>query len=317
MPAAEPPARAVAHAFAPAHVTGLFVPASSGRDPRGRGSVGAGIVLDAGVHAVAELRPARRASVVIGADRPGPLSISREAAARLLGPRPFALRVRLRHDLPVGQGFGTSAAGALATALAVARLLGRTRGDAIEVAHLADLFGGGGLGGVAAILGGGLEVRTRPGIPPRGRILHRPFPYPIFLGIAGRPLPSPRLLTDPVFLDRVRAAGSQALRRFGARPTATGFLAEAERFTDALGLAPPALVRLLAGLRSDGARAAQGMFGRSFFAVPKDVAARRAVLRRLARAGIGAVEFRAGARGGRLLAGPARGLGTLIRRRAG
>src|SRR5271154_6986697 len=41
-----------ARAFAPAHVTGYFSPDLGSRDPRGRGSVGAGLVLDAG--AVAE-----------------------------------------------------------------------------------------------------------------------------------------------------------------------------------------------------------------------------------------------------------------------
>lgn len=306
MPAVGAFSRAVVEAFAPAHVTGVFSPAAVSRDPRGRGSIGAGVVLDAGVRARVALAPARRPAVVVRAVPRGPMPISEETAVRLLGDRPFALTVHLLHDVPIGQGFGTSAAGALATALAVARLLDLPRARAIEVAHLADLFGGGGLGGVAAILGGGLEVRERPGIPPRGRIRHLPFPRPVLLGVTGRPIPSPRLLTDAVFLDRVRAASAGALDRLGARPTPAAFLAEAERFTDEMGFAPAPLARLIRGLRSDGARAAQAMFGHSFFAVPRGPASRRAVLRRLSRAGVRTVELGASPMGARVVAETAR-----------
>jgi pantoate kinase len=211
-----------------------------------------------------------------------------------------SVTVRLAHDLPVGQGFGTSAAGALSTALAVGALAGRSRGDAVQAAHLADLFGGGGLGGVSAILGGGLEVRERPGIPPAGRILHRPLGSPLLVGVVGRPIPSPSVLRNPAALRRITKA-STGWERLVRDPTPTRFFRWSERFTDRAALASPAVARAVRALRERGAWAAQAMFGESFFASPRSRAARAKCLEWLRAEGVPTVEIRAAATGARLV----------------
>ncbi len=319
MPARATPARArIATAYAPGHVTGVFAPDLTARDPRGRGSVGAGIVLELGVRAMARWRPGRRGTTVrVVSETRRTLPISEDVAQRLVAARPGELDVAIRHDLPIGQGFGMSAAGALATGLAVAAVLKLSRQRAIETAHLADLFGGGGLGGVAAILGGGLEIRDRPGVPPRGRVRHRPFDASIFLVVVGTALPSPRLLRDDRFLDRVRAQASRALPRLRSSPDARTFLAEAERFTDGLDLAPLELRRLMSRIRATGARAAQSMFGESLFIVPRTPGQRSSVLRVLERANRRAIEIRSAALGAHLGASPSRAArGSVVRGRA-
>jgi pantoate kinase len=190
-----------------------------------------------------------------------------------------------------------SAAGALATGLAVARALGIDGRRAVAMAHLSDLYGGGGLGGVAAILGGGLELRTRPGVPPLGLIRHRRFARSILLAIVGNAVASPRLLRDEKFLGRVRVAAGGSIERLIARPDAGTFLVEAERFTDELGLASRAVRGRLDGLRATGARAAQTMFGESLFIVPRTSRQRADVVELLERWRRPAVEVR-GARSG-------------------
>jgi pantoate kinase len=293
-----------AHAFAPGHVTGVFAPARSALDPRGRGSVGAGIVLELGVHAYAEFRWGGPSRFRLTSDLGRPLWISEEAGHRLIGDAKGSVTVHLTHELPVGQGFGTSAAGATATALAVARVVGRSRRDAVEVAHLADLFGGGGLGGVAAVLGGGLEVRVRPGIPPWGRIVHRPFRPTLLVGVVGAPIPSPRVLSNPRAVQRIRKA-AEGLDRLRSRPSAEAFFELSEEFTDRAELAPASVRTAVRALRRRGAWAAQAMFGRSFFALPRTPAARRAVVSWLERKGIRAVELRASRTGARILSASA------------
>ncbi len=292
-----------AHAFAPGHLTGIFAPATQARDPRARGSVGAGIVLERGVWAEARWRPGHRARVVLDSDLGRDLPISMDVARRLVGRRPGTLRLRLRHELPVGQGFGTSAAGALATGLATARAMGLPPRRGVEMAHLADLFGQGGLGGVSAILGGGWERRRSAGIPPHGRSTHRRFERPVWIALLGRPLPSPSLLGSARFLDSVRRAADAGLRRIARRPTERAFLEEAERFTDRLGLASPRLARAIHRLRRDGAWAGQAMFGRSLWAVARSEAARPRIVRTLARLGARAVELSAAPRGAWAAAG--------------
>jgi pantoate kinase len=294
-----------ANAFAPGHVTGLFAPAASGPDPRARGSIGAGVVLELGVLATATFEPDRPRRIVVNAGKAVDLPISRTVAERLLGPRRGRLTVELRHQLPIGQGFGMSAAGALATALAVGDLLEAEPRRSIEVAHLADLFGGGGLGGVSAILGGGLEVRRTPGVPPRGTVRHYRFPPRIWIGVTGRPIPSPGLLRDPAFLERVSRAAEGGLRALGRSPSPRSFLLASGRFTDRLGLAPPSLRRLLDDLHGEGIGACQAMFGRSFFATTPTEPLRSRLVRMLRRHRVRAVELAAATEGAHLVGGGA------------
>jgi len=287
-------------AFAPGHVTGIFAPATDAREPRARGSRGAGLVLELGVVAEAAFHPGPRRIVQVSSAPAVPLPISSDVAERLAPPGGRTV-VRLTHQLPVGQGFGMSAAGATATALAISALAGTPRSGAVATAHLADLFGGGGLGGVAAILGGGLELRRSPGIPPWGRVEHRPVRAPLFVAVAGGPMPSPRLLFDSRVLAQLERAaiGLDDLLR---HPSLPRFLDASERFTDRVGIAPPTVTAVLRGLRRRGAWAAQAMFGRSLFAAPRTEGARQEIVRWLLERRIPAVELRparSGARVGR------------------
>lgn len=298
--------RRTARAFAPGHVTGFFVPELGATDPRARGSRGAGIVLELGVVATAHWAPAVRSGLRIQSDVPGALPISRAAARALRPTAAGRLTVRLRHELPIGQGFGMSAAGALATALAVAQLSGRPRADAIEAAHLADLEGGGGLGGVSAILGGGMEVRRRAGVPPEGRIEHVRTSQPILIAVIGPPIPSPRALSDERFLARVRTSGRSALDALPARAKLPTMLELSERFTDEVELAPAPLRRTMVALRGSGAWCAQAMFGHALFAMASTAAIHRRLLVRADQLGLRAIVVRPARRGASTLAASGR-----------
>ena len=242
------------------------------------------------MHAAADWQAGKPDRVEVRTSPPGPTPISTDVAERLKGDAVGRLTVELRNELPVGRGFGMSAGGALATALAVARVLRRPRRRAVEVAHLADLFGGGGLGGVASILGGGLEVRRRPGIPPWGEIRRSPFRPTVFLAVVGPPLASPPLLRDGRFLRRVEEAAAEGLARVGERPSPVEFLRAAEAFTDHLRLGPAPVHRRIRAWRGAGIHVAQAVFGRSLFAVATSPGARARLIRAIARSGVPAVE---------------------------
>jgi|GEM_PF-436999 len=299
------PAR-TAVAFAPGHITGLFAPSHVGRDPRRRGSVGAGVVLDLGVTARASWADGGARSVRVRSAPPGPRPISTTVADRLLDGRRGALLVELHHDLPIGQGFGMSAAGATATALAVGAVTGVPPDRSVAVAHLADLFGGGGLGGVGAILGGGWEQRRTPGVPPYGAITHRQFDWPIVVAVAGPPVPSPARLADRRFLESVTAAGRIGLARLGRRPSAAAFLQESIQFGDTVGGGGAGLQRAVRSVRATGAFAQRTMFGNALWAVPQRGASVRRIVARLERLDLPAVvtSARPTGRGAALLEGP-------------
>jgi pantoate kinase len=292
--------RRLARAFAPHHVTGLFSPSLEARDPRARGSVGAGLVLDRGVTAIAEWEPGRRRRIDLESSPGARLEISGEVTRRLLAERTGRLRVRLEHALPIGQGFGASAAGALATGLAVASVLGVPERRAVEVAHLAELFGRGGLGGVAAILGGGLELRLRPGVPPFGQVRHRRVRADLIVGVVGPPIPSAGLLGGRRAAERFRK-GTELLEELARAPDLNRFWEASSAFTEAVGLASPRLRSVLGGLRLRGAHAVQTMFGESFLASRPPGASSARIVRWLTEQGVRFWEVGTGARGARTL----------------
>ena len=230
--------------------------------------MGAGLVLDRGVDVVAAWAPAGPRGVSMESHPRASLRISREVARRLALPFGGTITVKARHGLPIGQGLGMSAAGAVATALAVGSVLRVPSRKAWETAHLAELTLRGGLGGVAAIRGGGLEWRRTAGLPPRGEVVHRRVAAEVFVRRLGPPIDTREALENRRLGPRIRVAGREAIRRFARRPSLATFADCAERFTDALGLGSPAMRTEIDRLRGEGWWAAQAMFGNLVFAIP-------------------------------------------------
>ena len=156
---------------------------------------------------------------------------------------------------------------------------------------------------VSAILGGGLEIRRRAGVPPYGRVEHVGFRPSILLAVAGGPVPSPPLLGDPRFLARVSEAAEEGLGTLERGVRVERFLDASERFTDRLGLASPALLRTIRSMRSNGVHVAQAMFGRSLFAVALTESGRTRLVGSLEKTGLPAIELRAAVRGASVRAG--------------
>ncbi len=275
-------------------------PGTATAAPRARGSLGEGFVVDAGAWAEASWEPEGAHRIRVTAPGLPDLPISREVADRLFADRKGTLTVRLHHELPVGCGLGMSAAGAVATALAVGRLVEATPRTCCAVAHLAELFGGGGLGGVAAIQGGGLERRVRPGIPPWGRVDRRPWAAEIWIVLADRPLPTPPLLANSRFLGQVDRASREPLGPL-RRGTVMG---RGEACTDRLQLLPRPRARRMLELRAAGAWCGQAMLGRTLWVVPRPLADPGAIESLLAELRGTVVRVPIAPRGARRLSGP-------------
>ena len=121
-------------AFSPGSVTGFFVP-SFGPTPGETVSRGLAFCLESGVTAAIE-RSAHYAVLLNG--RPINLLPVLEVL-RELAPEPVTLH--LETELPLGCGFGVSAAGALSAAFALNRYfsLGRSREQLGLIAHTAEV----------------------------------------------------------------------------------------------------------------------------------------------------------------------------------
>jgi pantoate kinase len=208
--------------------------------------------------------------------------------------RRWCVTVDVKHDFPVSQGLGMSAAGALGPAIALAKAIGYPAGAAVKAAHMAELLCHGGLGGIPAILGGGLEVRRKAGIPPLGMVERTRSSAPVTIAFQRRSLPSPPLLSSPVFLRKVRKAGSRLLSEVPPPPLGMEELMEfSSEFTDAMGLAPPSLRRVIDGCRRLGYQTAQAMMGNALYASGDG----KDLIRYLSGKGLSVVQARVGTKG--------------------
>ncbi|MEA3203901.1 MAG: pantoate kinase [Thermoplasmata archaeon] len=253
------------HAFAPAHVSGLFAVHDEAPELQRKGSRGAGWSLARGARASATNGAATQVRVQ-GQSAPAP--VTRDALRRLLPGR--HLHVDLRLDLPVGQGFGMSAAGTLAACLAAAALADLDPEEALRATHEAEVTAGTGLGDAVGSWFGSGELRSRPGCPPDGWAMRiePPADTEFLLCVAGPGIPTPAIIRDAAWKQRTRALADPAVDRILAagRPEAWGrILAESTAFTLALGLLPEALRQAGAALPEDVAWG-QCMLGTSLWA---------------------------------------------------
>ncbi len=231
-------------AFAPGHVTGLFAVHDEGETPLERGSRGAGWCLDKG--AWAAVQPTDETVFLLNGE-PDDAPVTLTALEHLAGDTPLAVDLRL--DLPVGQGFGMSAAGTLAACLATANLLGLDPEKALEATHVAEVEAGSGLGDAIGSWFGSGELRIQPGCPPHGWAMQVQPPQDVgFLYcVLGESIPTRDIIGDPDWAEATRQHGDQAVDRIldaGRERAWELILEESIGFGSHLGLMPTRMLAL-------------------------------------------------------------------------
>ena len=150
--------------FIPAHITGFFS-IENNDNPLKNGSCGAGFLLDRGVETTLKDSSEFKINVNQGSD-----IVINEVLKYFNIEDSFQITQDIQ--LPIGAGFGTSAASALSLSLALNEFfdLGFSQNECGQIAHKSEVSLGGGLGDVIGQTGSGLVLRTRPGAPGVGKI---------------------------------------------------------------------------------------------------------------------------------------------------
>lgn len=270
-----------AAAFAPGHLTAFFEIHDEHPDLLRKGSRGAGLCLDHGVltHVRAERAEAQSISVWLDGQA-SEAPVTAQAVKNLLARSALRVEVRSQVQLPVSQGFGMSAAGALSAALALAKALRLPKSDAVIAAHKADLQQRGGLGDVVAQVQGGMEVRREPGLPPWGYVERILGEAELVLCVLEGPLETRKVLGDPEARGRIQKAGRKAMEDFLAQPTLQNLFRQGKAFSVASGLATMPVMKTVRAVELEGGLASQSMLGHSVFAYGSDPATVEAVLKR-------------------------------------
>jgi len=249
-------------AFCPGHISGYFRRVE-GKSIADTGSVGAGLVVSEGVTATATPSEKRSIRVICRDAKGNVLSTAHDSPplSSVMDRLGITVAVETECRLPIGAGFGLSAAALLATLTALDRLfaLRLTPHDIAALAHEAEVTHRTGLGDVAACQGGGRVVRHGPGIDAR---IDRTWDLagPVYLVSFG-PIHTPSVLGSPEQMDRVAAAFPAAMPK-----NPEDFFRLSRQFTLDSGLATPEVLEVLALCGKERVPAAMTMLGNGIFA---------------------------------------------------
>ncbi len=250
-------------AFSPGHISGYFSKVV-GKTAEGTGSIGAGLVLNEGVTATVERSDETEVVVVAdGIETIGSPPI--EEALERMGVQAF---VRTESLLPMGSGFGLSAASLLAAITAANELFSLSMGmpEIARCAHEIEVLHGNGLGDVAAELGGGLVCRSSPGINGvAGRLMVPEMPVAI---VSLSPISTQQVLASPESMEKI------ALAYPGRCPAdIDDFFMLSRQFAESSGLITDPVRAILSACDDANVPASMTMLGEGVFAYGKDAEA--------------------------------------------
>jgi pantoate kinase len=213
---------------------------------------------------------------------PADAQTSRDAVELLLGDaRDVHVIVDQTMDLPVSQGFGMSAAGALSASLALGQILGRPRLEAVWAAHCAEVNQRSGLGDVVGAAVGGFEMREEPGVEPHGRIVPFKTGEPtddVILAVVDEAILTKTILRDPARRQQIKQQGAAALKSFRTAPGLRSFADVSRKFSLDTRLASDRIARIYNELERM-ALVSQCMLGGSVFAFGRSADVRQRLSR--------------------------------------
>lgn len=254
--------RTSARAFAPAHISGIFI-IDMKKDPLLSGSMGAGVCIEDG--AVTSVRRAEETTVKInGAVNEAATTLS---AIHLLTTKTVLVETEL--GIPVSAGLGASAAGALSAALAVNESLSLdlTFNDLANAAHVADVKNRTGLGDVAGMTCGGIDIRKHAGIPPVGRIDRIPCRNEIISWVSFGEISTRSVLSDVMKKKSINKAGKLRLKELIKKPTIDTFFRQSYAFAKQIDMMSPKVSDAIEAVEAAGGLASQAMLGDTVFAL--------------------------------------------------
>lgn len=183
----------------------------------------------------------------------------------------YAVTVKHSVEVPIGAGFGSSAAGALGTAFALSKALRihLTYNQLGRIAHVAEVKCRTGLGTVGPLLLGGCVVTVEPGAPGYSLIDRIPITsdHQIVAGVF-KPWLTKEVLTSPEKRKKVNEWGRRTVDAILAEPSLENFLKASKEFAIKTGLATERVRKLMTTAEKAGAiGAAQNMLGEAVHAL--------------------------------------------------
>jgi len=273
-----------AKAFCPAGISGFFQICD--KEPDGKpitdleriGARGGGFALKKGVFTEVNVveQKQKNVNVFLNGKLAPEFETTRTVVEMLLErvSEPYSVAVKHSVEVPIGAGFGSSAAGALGVALALNKALNinLTYNQIGRIAHVAEVKCKTGLGTVGGLMLGGCVIIVEPGAPNHAVIDRIPISpnYQIVAGVY-----KPQLTSKFLKLTKKRAIvnemGQKTLDKILADPSLEGFLHACREFAEKTGLATQRIRKLMnAAEKAGSVGVAQNMLGEAVHALVEE-----------------------------------------------
>ncbi len=256
-----------ARAFAPAHITGFFE-IHDHDEPMKKGSTGCGVVLDKGVYTSVTIAEDIKDTVL---SLNGNKVAGNTSKAVVEAMTELPVKVESVSDIPIGCGFGASGAGALGTAYALNQALSLelSASQLNDIAHVAELSNGSGLGDVTGQAYGGIPIRKTPGAPSMATVDLIPSGEAEVYCVVMGELSTKSVLNNPKMVRDINTAGKEAMRKLMQKPSVDNFMFCSNEFTMQSKLASEKVMDAIEAARSIGVTASQAMLGNAVFSIPQ------------------------------------------------
>lgn len=265
--------------FVPGHITGFFQIIDH-PNPLYKGSRGAGVVLNKGILTKLKIKDGAEDVQVKINGKSDPKNASITYKTIDLIKNRFKLedkKINITHEfqVPISTGFGTSAACALGTSLAITKTLNLplTFNKAASIAHLAEIEMKSGLGDVMAEITGGIVLRLKEGSPGIGmadKIIEKNSDDEVFIisKTLGE-IETSKIIEDPYYKKRINQTGRKLLDELIKTPNLKTFIKLSRKFAIETSLMNSELQDLVEILAEETMGASMAMLGNTAFAISK------------------------------------------------
>jgi len=264
--------------FVPSHITGFFEIIDN-QDPLKKGSRGAGVVIDKGIITKIKISDGNIIKIKIN-QRYYPKNAAITEKTIEIIKRDFNLddkKILINHEVqvPVGAGFGTSAALALGTVLGLSNLLNLplTFNRAAQIAHIAEVEMKTGLGDVVGEISGGIVLRVKEGAPGIGitdKIILNEKDELFVISKTFGEINTADIIEDPFYKKKINEMGSILLQEFIKYPKPQKFMKLSQKFAENTGLMSNEVKETVEILENETIGASMAMLGNTAFAISEN-----------------------------------------------
>lgn len=264
--------------FVPSHITGFFEIIEND-DPLKKGSRGAGIVMDKGVTTELKITEGNGVKINVNGKKDPKNATITEKTIEIIN-RYYNLdnkRIKINHhvEVPIGAGYGTSAAFALGTSLGLSKILELPLSfiKSAQIAHIAELEMGSGLGDVIGEISGGIVLRLKEGAPGVGeteKIALDKYDDLYIISKTFGEIKTSDIIEDPVYKRKINQMGHDLLQKLIKKPEPGEFMELSRQFAEKTGLMSRKVKEMVNLFDDETTGASMAMLGNTVFALSEN-----------------------------------------------